>query len=91
MCYTGIRKAEEKYDAPRYLEGDNLIFNPKYIRNIYTLTGIVKTVVFYKGRFVVTWKRDKGNILLDIFEDISQQEKKELEDYRQMYEEVLKQ
>lgn len=30
-------------------------------------------------------------MLLDIFEDISQQVKKELEDYRQMYEEVLKQ
>jgi hypothetical protein len=40
---------------------------------------------------VATWKRDKGTMLLDIFEDISQQVKKELEDYRQMYEEVLKQ
>ena len=58
---------------------------------IYTLTGIVKPVVFYKRRFVATWKRDKGTMLLDIFEDISQQVKKELEDYRQMYEEVLKQ
>ena len=82
---------KEEYYEPRYLEGDNLIFNPKYIRNIYTLTGIVKPVVFYKRRFVATWKRDKGTMLLDIFEDISQQEKKELEDYRQMYEEVLKQ
>ncbi|HFU4484615.1 TPA: winged helix DNA-binding domain-containing protein [Streptococcus suis] len=74
-----------------YEKKANPFFNPKYIRNIYTLTGIVKPVVFYKGRFVATWKRDKGTILLDIFEDISQQEKKELEDYRQMYEEVLKQ
>lgn len=40
---------------------------------------------------MATWKRDKGTILLDIFEDISQQVKKELEDYRQMYEEVLEQ
>ncbi|HFI0080805.1 TPA: hypothetical protein ACGORC_000482 [Streptococcus suis] len=40
---------------------------------------------------MATWKRDKGTMLLDIFEDISQQVKKELEDYRQMYEEVLKQ
>ena len=40
---------------------------------------------------MATWKRDKGTILLDIFEDISQQEKKELEDYRQMNEEALKQ
>ncbi|HEM6508664.1 TPA: winged helix DNA-binding domain-containing protein [Streptococcus suis] len=67
----------------------NPFFNPKYIRNIYTLTGIVKPVVFYKGRFVATWKRDKGTILLDIFEDITQQEEKELEHYRQMYEKIL--
>ena len=45
---------KEEYYEPRYLEGDNLIFNPKYIRNIYTLTGIVKPVVFYKGQFVAT-------------------------------------
>ena len=74
-----------------YKKKANPFFNPKNIQQIYTLTGIVKPVVFYKGRFVATWKRDKGTMLLDIFEDISQQEKKELEDYRQMYEEVLKQ
>lgn len=72
-----------------YEKKANPFFNPKYIRNIYTLTGIVKPVVFYKGRFVAIWKRDKGTILLDIFEDITQQEEKELEHYRQMYEKIL--
>ncbi|HEM3600569.1 DNA glycosylase AlkZ-like family protein [Streptococcus suis] len=72
-----------------YEKKANPFFNPKYIRNIYTLTGIVKPVVFYKGRFVATWKRDKGTILLDIFEDITQQEEKELNYYRQMYEKIL--
>lgn len=48
------------------MKENNPFFDPKYIRNIYTLTGIVKPVVFYKGRFVATWKRDKGTILLDI-------------------------
>ncbi|MFM0788720.1 winged helix DNA-binding domain-containing protein [Streptococcus suis] len=72
-----------------YEKKANPFFTPKYIRNIYTLTGIVKPVVFYKGRFVATWKRDKGTILLDIFEDITQQEEKELEHYRQMYEKIL--
>ncbi|CYU68062.1 DNA glycosylase AlkZ-like family protein [Streptococcus suis] len=72
-----------------YEKKANPFFNPKYIRNIYTLTGIVKPVVFYKGRFVATWKRDKGTILLDIFEDITQQEEKELNHYRQMYEKIL--
>ncbi|WP_044777264.1 DNA glycosylase AlkZ-like family protein, partial [Streptococcus suis] len=72
-----------------YEKKANPFFNPKYIRNIYTLTGIVKPVVFYKGRLVATWKRDKGTILLDIFEDITQQEEKELNHYRQMYEKIL--
>ncbi|MBO3755965.1 winged helix DNA-binding domain-containing protein [Streptococcus suis] len=72
-----------------YEKKANPFFNPKYIRNIYTLTGIIKPVVFYKGRFVATWKRDKGTILLDIFEDITQQEEKELDHYRQMYEKIL--
>ncbi|HEM5964196.1 DNA glycosylase AlkZ-like family protein [Streptococcus suis] len=72
-----------------YEKKANPFFNPKYIRNIYTLTGIVKPVVFYKGRFVATWKRDKGTILLDIFEDITQQEEKELNHYCQMYEKIL--
>ncbi|HEM5145283.1 TPA: DNA glycosylase AlkZ-like family protein [Streptococcus suis] len=72
-----------------YEKKANPFFNPKYIRNIYTLTGIVKPVVFYKGRFVATWKRDKGTILLDIFENITQQEEKELDHYRQMYEKIL--
>lgn len=72
-----------------YEKKANPFFNPEYIRNIYTLTGIVKPVVFYKGRFVATWKRDKGTILLDIFEDITQQEEKELDHYRQMYEKTL--
>ncbi|HEM5423205.1 TPA: winged helix DNA-binding domain-containing protein [Streptococcus suis] len=72
-----------------YEKKANPFFNPKYIRNIYTLTGIVKPVVFYKGRFVATWKRDKGTILLDVFEDITQQEEKELDHYRQMYEKIL--
>lgn len=72
-----------------YEKKANPFFNPKYIRNIYTLTGIIKPVVFYKGRFVATWKRDKGTILLDIFEDITQQEEKELDYYRQMYEKIL--
>ncbi|HEM6174479.1 TPA: winged helix DNA-binding domain-containing protein [Streptococcus suis] len=72
-----------------YEKKANPFFNPKYIRNIYTLTGIIKPVVFYKGRFVATWKRDKGTILLDIFEDITQQEEKELDHYHQMYEKIL--
>ncbi len=59
-----------------YEKKNNPFFDPKYIRNIYTLTGIVKPVVFYKGRFVATWKRDKGTILLDILKASPKKKKK---------------
>nr|WP_272877497.1 crosslink repair DNA glycosylase YcaQ family protein [Streptococcus ruminantium] len=31
-------------------------FDLSYIRKIYTLTGIIKPTVFYKGRLVATWR-----------------------------------
>ncbi|MBY5005199.1 winged helix DNA-binding domain-containing protein [Streptococcus suis] len=74
-----------------YEKEANPFFDPKHIRQIYTLTGIVKPVVFYKGRLVATWRRDKGRIELSIFEKLTSQEQKELENYRQDYEERLKQ
>lgn len=74
-----------------YEKKANPFFDPKHIRQIYTLTGIVKPVVFYKGRLVATWRRDKGRIELSIFEKLTSQEQKELENYRQDYEERLKQ
>ncbi|MGV3050514.1 DNA glycosylase AlkZ-like family protein [Streptococcus hyovaginalis] len=72
-----------------YEKKANPFFDPKYIRNIYTLTGIVKPVVFYKGRFVATWRREKGKIVLDIFEELTDKEELGLEDYRRVYENRL--
>ncbi|NQK58353.1 hypothetical protein HO481_08895 [Streptococcus suis] len=74
-----------------YEKKANPFFDPKHIRQIYTLTGIVKPVVFYKGRLVATWRRDKGRIELSILEKLTSREQKELENYRQDYEERLKQ
>lgn len=72
-----------------YEKKANPFFDPKNIRQIYTLTGIVKPVVFYKGRLVATWRRDKDRIELAIFEDLTRQEQQELENYRQEYEHKL--
>lgn len=69
-----------------YEKKANPFFDPKYIRQIYTLTGIVKPVVFYKGRLVATWRREKDKIEVSIFEKLTSREKKEIENYRQMYE-----
>ncbi|HFU4054028.1 TPA: crosslink repair DNA glycosylase YcaQ family protein [Streptococcus suis] len=73
-----------------YEKKANPFFDPKHIRQMYTLTGIVKPVVFYKGRLVATWRRDKDRIELSIFENLTIRELKELESYRQSYEERLK-
>ncbi|HHT7803898.1 TPA: DNA glycosylase AlkZ-like family protein [Streptococcus suis] len=72
-----------------YEKKANPFFDPKHIRQIYTLTGIVKPVVFYKGRLVATWRRDKGKIEVTLFEDLTRQEQQELENYRQEYEHKL--
>ncbi|WP_174852775.1 DNA glycosylase AlkZ-like family protein [Streptococcus suis] len=69
-----------------YEKKANPFFDPKYIRNIYTLTGIVKPVVFYKGRFAATWRRENGKIILDIFENLTVKEQAALEEYRRDYE-----
>lgn len=72
-----------------YEKKANPFFDPKHIRQIYTLTGIVKPVVFYKGRLVATWKRDKKDIILDIFENLTSSELKELEAHKQAYQTKL--
>lgn len=72
-----------------YEKKANPFFDPKYIRQIYTLTGIIKPTVFYKERLVATWRRDKKNIVLDIFEDLSSSDLKDLEGYKQAYQEKL--
>ena len=72
-----------------YEKKANPFFDPKHIRQIYTLTGIIKPTVFYKGRLVATWKRDTKDIILDVFEDLSSSDLKELEGYKQVYQAKL--
>ena len=70
-----------------YEKKANPFFDPKHIRQIYTLTGIIKPTVFYKGRLVATWKRDTKDIILDVFEDLTSSDLKELKGYRKAYQE----
>ena len=72
-----------------YEKKANPFFDPKHIRQIYTLTGIIKPTVFFKGRLVATWKRDKKDIIIEIFEDLTSSELKELEAYKQAYQAKL--
>lgn len=50
---------------------DNPFFDPKHIRDIYTLTGIVKPVIMINGELVATWRKDKDKIYVCPFKDLS--------------------
>ena len=53
---------------------NNPFFDPKYIRDIYTLTGIVKPVIMLKGELVATWRKDKDKIYVCPFKDLSKKD-----------------
>ena len=69
-----------------YEKKENPFFDPNVIRSIYTLTGIVKPVVYFKGRFVATWRYEKNKVQLDYFLPLSEQEMKVIEEYKRLYE-----
>lgn len=57
---------------------ENPFFNPKYIRNIYTLTGIIKPTVMLNGELVATWRKEKDKIYISPFMDIKKADKKRI-------------
>lgn len=58
---------------------ENPFFNPKYIRNIYTLTGIIKPTVMLNGELVATWRKEKDKIYISPFVAIKKVDKKRIE------------
>lgn len=59
-----------------YEKRQNPFFDPKHIRDIYTLTGIVKPTLFVNDRLVGTWRKDKGRLELSLFETLTPAERK---------------
>lgn len=53
---------------------NNPFFDPKYIRDIYTLTGIVKPVIMLKGELVATWRKEKDKIYARPFKNLSKKD-----------------
>lgn len=45
----------------------NLFFDAKYVRDIYTMTGIVRPVVMLGGQMVATWRRENGKLCIKPF------------------------
>lgn len=47
-----------------YKKEDNPLLNPAHLRDVYTLTGIVRPTVLLRGRLVATWKRQGRSVLI---------------------------
>ena len=58
---------------------ENPFFNPKYIRDIYTLTGIVKPAVMLDGELVATWRKEKDKIYICPFMNIRKKDIRRME------------
>ncbi|HFI0464154.1 TPA: crosslink repair DNA glycosylase YcaQ family protein [Streptococcus suis] len=59
----------------------NPFFDPSYIRQLYTMTGIVKPVFLIHGIVRATWRNDKGKVLLKGLGDLSTNEKSLIDHY----------
>ena len=53
---------------------ENPFFDPKYIRDIYTLTGIVKPVIMLNGELVATWRKEKNKVYVRPFKNLRKKE-----------------
>lgn len=68
---------------------ENPFFEAKYIRDIYTMTGILKPTVMLNGQMVATWRKEKGTMLIKPFTKIKVADKKKiLTKARHQYEKV---
>ncbi|QQB74026.1 DNA glycosylase AlkZ-like family protein [Fusobacterium canifelinum] len=69
---------------------ENPFFNPKYIRDIYTLTGILKPTVMLNGELVATWRKEKNRVYIRPFinlrkKDIKRIENKGVEKFQEVF------
>lgn len=53
---------------------ENPFFDPKYIRDIYTLTGIVKPVIMLNGELVATWRKEKNTVYVRPFKELGKKD-----------------
>lgn len=58
---------------------ENPFFDPKHIREIYTLTGIVKPVIMLNGELVATWRKEKEKVYIRPFQKLRKKDIKRME------------
>lgn len=59
-----------------YKKEDSIFLPNEHLRGIFNLAGIVMPPVLLNGRVVGRWRRKKNNIAFEMFESISEKNKK---------------
>jgi len=63
-----------------YQKQDSPFLPQEYLRGIFSLAGIVHPAILLRGRVVGRWKEARGRVELTTFEEISQNDRKRIED-----------
>lgn len=68
---------------------ENPFFDSKYIRDIYTMTGILKPTVMLNGELVATWRKEKSKLYIRPFMKIRKRDRKQMEEKgREMFSQI---
>lgn len=67
-----------------YRKEDNVYLSSEHIRNVFTLTGIIKPTILYNGKLIGTWGLRRNKLTITPFVTLSLQAKKRIEDQAQL-------
>lgn len=64
-----------------YEKKENPFLNPAHIRQVYTMTGIVKPVLLINGQIKATWRHEKGKIMINPVEQLDPSDRAQVNQY----------
>lgn len=65
-----------------YQKAESLYLSPEHLRAVFTLAGIVKPTILLGGKVAGTWKRKGKKVEIQLFEDISEENRMMIEKYK---------
>lgn len=67
-----------------YRKEDNVYLSSEHIRNVFTLTGIIKPTILYNGKLIGTWGLRSNKLTITPFVTLSNQAKWQIEQQAQL-------
>lgn len=58
---------------------ENPFFDPKFLREIYTMTGIIKPTLLLRGSLAATWRKEKGSVFVKPFRSLTKKDIQRIE------------